>query len=131
MAHARIASIGRKADAAGVERRPLRDVDLSLLTDEREQDLLRALAVFPDVVHEAAEARAPQKIATWMRDLARVFHSFYHDCRVLSDDAELTQARLWLTEACRIGLANALALLGVHAPDEMARLEDNANDEAR
>jgi arginyl-tRNA synthetase len=132
MAHARIASIARKAAAAGVERRPLGDVDLSLLGDEREQDLLRALAVFPDAVHEAAEARAPQKIATWMRDFARVFHSFYHDCRVLSEDAELTQARLWLTEACRIGLANALALLGVHAPDEMARLdEDDANDETQ
>jgi arginyl-tRNA synthetase len=87
--------------------------------------------VFPDVVHEAAEARAPQKIATWMRDFARVFHSFYHDCRVLSDDAGLTQARLWLTEACRIGLANALALLGVHAPDEMARLDDNEGDEGQ
>jgi arginyl-tRNA synthetase len=128
MAHARIASIARRADAAGVARRPLGDIDLSLLDDEREQELLRALAVFPDAVHEAAEARAPQKIATWMRDFARVFHSFYHDCRVLSDDAELTQARLWLTEACRIGLANALALLGVHAPDEMARLDDDGPD---
>ncbi|HYL52402.1 MAG TPA: arginine--tRNA ligase, partial [Acidimicrobiia bacterium] len=131
MAHARIASIARKAAAAGVERRSLRDVDLSLLADEREHELLRALAVFPDVVHEAAEARAPQKIATWMRDFARVFHSFYHDCRVLSEDADLTQARLWLTEACRIGLANALALLGVHAPDEMARLDDTDGDGAQ
>lgn len=131
MAHARIASIARKAAAAGVERRPLRDVDLSLLADEREHELLRALAVFLDVVHEAAEARAPQKIATWMRDFARVFHSFYHDCRVLSEDADLTQARLWLTEACRIGLANALALLGVHAPDEMARLDDTDGDGAQ
>jgi arginyl-tRNA synthetase len=133
MAHARIVSIARKAAAAGVARRPLGDVDLSLLDDEREQELLRALAVFPDVVHEAAEARAPQKIATWMRDFARVFHGFYHDCRVLSDDGELTQARLWLTEACRIGLANALSLLGVHAPDVMARLddEDDENDEGQ
>ncbi len=129
MAHARIASIARKAAAAGVERRSLADVDLSLLGDDREQELLRALAVFPDVVHEAAEARAPQKVATWMRDFARVFHGFYHDCRVLSEDADLTQARLWLTEACRIGLANALALLGVHAPDEMARLVDDESPE--
>jgi arginyl-tRNA synthetase len=128
MAHARIASIGRKADEQGVQRRPLADVDLSLLTHEREDELLRALALYPDAVHEAAEARAPQKITTWMRDFARVFHGFYHDCRVLTDDAELTQARLWLTEACRIGLANALGILGVNAPDEMARL-DEAEDE--
>jgi arginyl-tRNA synthetase len=124
-AHARIASIGRKAEAEGVSRRPLEEVDLSLLTHEREQELLRALAMYPDVVHEAAEVRAPQKVSTWVRDFARTFQGFYHDCRVLSPDAELTQARLWLTEACRIGLANALAILGVHAPDEMARLDDD------
>jgi arginyl-tRNA synthetase len=124
-AHARIASIGRKAAAEGVTRGPLADVDLSVLTHEREQELLRALAIYPDVVHEAAEMRAPQKVSTWVRDFARTFQGFYHDCRVLSPDAELTQARLWLTEACRIGLANALAILGVHAPDEMARLDDS------
>jgi arginyl-tRNA synthetase len=124
-AHARIQSIGRKAAAAGVMRRRLADVDLSVLTHEREQDLLRALAKYPDVVEEAAEQRAPQKVSTWVRDFARTFHGFYRDCRVLSDDDTLTQARLWLTEACRIGLANALGILGVHAPDEMARLDDD------
>jgi arginyl-tRNA synthetase len=124
-AHARIASIGRRADAAGIARRPLTDVDLRLLAHEREEELLRALAFYPDAVHEAAEARGPQKVTTWVRDFARAFQGFYHDCRVLSDDPELTQARLWLTEVARIGLANALALLGVHAPDEMARLDEN------
>ncbi|HVJ99184.1 MAG TPA: DALR anticodon-binding domain-containing protein, partial [Acidimicrobiia bacterium] len=115
-AHARIASIGRKADAAGVQRVPLADVDLSLLTHEREEALLRSLALYPDAIHEAAEQRAPQKVTTWVRDFAAEFHGFYRDCKVLSDDAALTQARLWLTEACRLGLANALALLGVNAP---------------
>jgi arginyl-tRNA synthetase len=123
-AHARIASIGRKADAAGVTRRPLADVDLSLLRHEREEALLRALANYPDAIAEAAEVRAPQKVSTWVRELAAEFHGFYRDCRVLSDDAELTQARLWLTEACRVGLANALAVLGVNAPDEMSRLDE-------
>ena len=46
----------------------------------------------------------------------RAFHGFYRDCRVITDDAALTQARLWLAEACRIGLANALAILGVARP---------------
>ena len=123
-AHARIASIGRKAASAGVQRRALDTVDLSLLTHQREEELLRALAVYPDAVHEAADARAPQKLSTWVRDFAREFQGFYHDCRVLSEDAEVTQARLWLTEAAQVGLANALALLGVHAPDEMARLDE-------
>jgi arginyl-tRNA synthetase len=123
-AHARIASIGRKADAAGVVRRPLADVDLSLLHHEREETLLRALANYPDALAEAAAVRAPQKVSTWVRELAGEFHGFYRDCKVLSDDPELTQARLWLTEACRVGLANALAVLGVNAPDEMSRLDD-------
>jgi arginyl-tRNA synthetase len=126
-AHARIASIGRKATAAGIARVSLPDVDLSLLVHEREDALLRALANYPDALHEAAETRAPQKVSTWVREFASEFHGFYRDCKVLSDDAALTQARLWLTEACRIGLANALGVLGVNAPDEMTRLE--ADDE--
>jgi arginyl-tRNA synthetase len=130
-AHARIASIGRRAERAGVVRKPLAEVDLSRLVHEREAELLRALANYPDAIHEAAEVRAPQKISTWARDFAGVFHGFYRDCKVLSDDAELTQARLWLNETCRIGLANALSTLGVHAPDEMSRLDrdDDADDE--
>ena len=52
------------------------------------------------------------------------FHGFYRDCRVITDDAALTQARLWLTEACRIGLADALGILGVSAPEVMERLDD-------
>jgi arginyl-tRNA synthetase len=129
-AHARIASIGRKAQERGVTRRPLENVDLSVLVHEREADLLRSLALYPDAVREAAELRAPHRVTTWVRDFAKHFHGFYRDCRVISDDDTLTQARLWLSEACRIGLADALGLLGVSAPDEMARLDDDDDDEA-
>jgi arginyl-tRNA synthetase len=131
-AHARVMSIARRAAEAGVARRPLDDVDLAVLRDEHEEALLRALSLYPEMVAEAAAQRAPQKVSTWVRDFAREFHGFYRDCRVLSDDDALTQARLWLTEACRVGLANALSLLGVHAPDEMARLDedDDAADAA-
>jgi len=128
-AHARISSIGRKAAGAGVVRKPLADVDLSPLVHEREDELMRALANYPDALHEAAEVRAPQKVSTWARDFASEFHGFYRDCKVLSDDPALTQARLWLTEACRIGLANALAVLGVNAPEEMTRLDRDDEDE--
>ena len=123
-AHARIASIARQAAARGVARLPILDANLGVLTHERELELLRALAVFPDVVEEAAELRAPHRVATWVRDFAARFHGFYRDCRVISDDAALTQARLWLAEASRIGLANALAILGVGAPEEMSRADD-------
>jgi arginyl-tRNA synthetase len=68
-------------------------------------------------------------VSTWVRDFAREFHGFYRDCRVITEDVELTQARLWLTEAVRTGLAAALALLGVGAPEEMARLGDDEGDD--
>jgi arginyl-tRNA synthetase len=124
MAHARIASIARRATEGGVTRRPLAEVDLAPLTHERETELLRALAEYPDVVAIAARERAPHKIAHWALDFAGRFHGFYRDCRVLGSPDDVLQARLWLTEACRIGLAGALGLLGVRAPDEMARLEE-------
>ena len=63
-----------------------------------------------------------------MRDFARAFHGFYRDCRVITDDAELTQARLWLTEACRIGLANALGSARSQCPEEMSRLDADDED---
>jgi arginyl-tRNA synthetase len=124
-AHARVSSIERRAAEAGIERAPIEAVDLSLLTQEREIEVLRLLAQYPDVVADAAETRAPQKVTTWVREFARAFHGFYRDCRVISSDAGLTQARLWLSEASRIGLADALGLLGVSAPTEMARLDDD------
>ena len=119
-ANARIHSIGRRAAEAGVTRVPFGDVDRSLLAHERELDLLRKLAELPEVVALAAHDRAPHKITTWVRELADRFHGFYHDCYVIGDvPAELTQARLWLVESARIGLAIGLDLLGVSAPESM------------
>ncbi|HEX5588400.1 MAG TPA: arginine--tRNA ligase [Acidimicrobiia bacterium] len=125
-AHARIASIGRRAAEAGITRLPILDASLAPLVHEREIELLRALAQYPDAVAGAAELRAPHRVTAWVRDFAKSFHGFYYDCRVLTDDVALTQARLWLAEACRIALASALALLGVHAPDEMVRLDEDS-----
>ena len=120
-AHARIHSIGRVAAEKGIERRPVGDVDLGLLVHERELDVLRSLSELPEVVATACAERAPHKITTWVRELAGRFHGFYHDCYVISDQVspELTQARLWLVEAARIGLAIGLGLLGVGAPESM------------
>ena len=119
-ANARIHSIGRKAAEAGIQRAPIDDVDRSLLVHERELDLLRKLDELPEVLALACLDRAPHKITTWVRELADRFHGFYHDCYVIGDvPPELTQARLWLVEATRIGLAIGLDLLGVSAPEEM------------
>jgi arginyl-tRNA synthetase len=121
MAHARLASIQRVAAERGVDRLPLDAVDLNLLVHERELDVLRSLAELGDAVIDACTERAPHKVTTWVRDLAGKVHGFYHDCWVLGEDVspELTQARLWLVEAARIGLAIGLDLLGAHAPDAM------------
>jgi arginyl-tRNA synthetase len=120
-AHARIASIGRVAAERGVVRRPLDDVDLSVLRSPAELDLLRPLEDLPDTVRNASESRAPHLISVWVRDFAGRFHFFYRDCSVLGPDVspEVTQARLWLVEAARVGLAVALDLLGVSAPESM------------
>ena len=120
-AHARIASIGRVASERGVTRVGLDDANLALLVHPRELDLLRRLADLPRVVAEAATERAPYKVTSWARALAGEFHGFYHDCYVMGTDvpSELTQARLWLVEGARVGLAISLDLLGVHAPEEM------------
>ncbi len=120
-ANARIHSIAKRATEQGVARVPLDAADLSLLVHERELEVLRILEQLPDVVRLAALERAPHKVATWVRELADRFHGFYHDCYVMGEGVapELTQARLWLVESARIGLAIGLDLLGVDAPETM------------
>ncbi len=121
MAHARLRSIERRATEGGVARQPLDQVEVVLLTHERELDVLRVLSTLPDVLATACTDRAPHRIATWVRELAGAVHGFYHDCYVLGDgiSPELTQARLWLVAVAEIGLGIGLDLLGVGAPDSM------------
>jgi len=119
--HARIASILRKAAERGVALRAVEKADLSLLTHEAELDLLRAIAAVPAQIHTAADLRAPHRLTHAAQDLAAKFHRFYTECPVLSEDAELTQARLWLCTASKQVIANLLGLLGVSAPESMER----------
>jgi arginyl-tRNA synthetase len=121
--HARIASILRKAAERGVELRPVAEADLSRLEHEAELDLLRAVADMPSQVATAAEIRAPHRLTHAAQDLAARFHRFYTECPVLSDDAELTQARLWLCRGTKQTIANLLGLLGVSAPESMERAD--------
>jgi arginyl-tRNA synthetase len=120
-AHARISSIFKHAAERGVDRQPLPDTDLTLLCHPRELELLRALDLLGETVQTAALERAPHKLITWLRDTAGAFHGFYHDCYVMGEGVtpELTQARLWLTDATRVGLRVGLDLVGVSAPESM------------
>jgi arginyl-tRNA synthetase len=119
--HARIASILRRAAERGVELRPVGEVELGLLEHESELELLRAVADVPAVIARAAELRAPHRLTHAAQDLAARFHRFYTECPVLSDDPELTQARLWACVATKRVIANLLELLGVSAPESMER----------
>ncbi len=121
MASARIGGVVRKAAERDVVRVPVEEADLTRLTHQRELELIRCLEELPEVVADAAADRAPTKVTTWVRRLAGCFHGFYHDCPILAEDVDpaLTQARLWLVEASRIGLAIGLGLLGVSAPEAM------------
>ncbi len=119
--HARIASLLRKAEERGIERKPVEDADLTRLTTDPELELLRALADVPGQLADAASRRAPNRCTQIAQDLARSFHRFYTECPVLSDDDGLTQARLWLSSATKQVIADLLALLGVSAPETMER----------
>mgnify|MGYP002713371251 FL=1 len=118
--HARLCSIGRKAAELGVD---AEGADLSLLTHDREGDLIRTLGEFPAVVEEAAQLREPHRIARYAEDLAAVFHRFYDSCQVLpkagEGEAPIHGARLALAQASRVVLANALTMVGVSTPEKM------------
>jgi len=116
-AHARIASILRKATAAGLA--PTAGAD-GLLGGEPEGRLARVVARFPEVVEDAAAGQETQGITTYATELATAFHAFYRDARVVDPDApERSAKRLALVEAARVTLANALGLLGISAPESM------------
>ena len=116
-AHARIASILRKAAEAGLAVAPSVE---GLLAGAAEGLLTRVVARFPEVVEDAAAAQETQGITTYATELATAFHAFYRDARVVdTDQPERSSKRLALVDATRISLANALALLGISAPEAM------------
>ncbi|WP_160034327.1 arginine--tRNA ligase [Paenibacillus sp. An7] len=118
-AHARVCSVYRQAEEQGITVYPVRDVDLSKLTSEHEYNLLRKLGEFPEEIATAAKGHAPHRIVRYVYELASMFHSYYKAERVITDDAEQTQARLALLGAVRIVINNALKLVGVSAPEKM------------
>ena len=116
-AHARIASIVRKASEAGLV--PAGDV-AGWLGDPPEAALARAVARYPEVIEDAVAGEETHGITAYATELATIFHAFYRDARVVDPEAaERSSARLALAVAARITLANALGLLGISAPEAM------------
>jgi arginyl-tRNA synthetase len=118
-AHARICSILRYAAEGGADLSDPAPEEVRLLQTEPEMDLLRKLAELEEVVEFCAVRRAPHRLTGYAEDLAALFHAFYRDCRVVTDDESLTRARLFTVRAVRQVLEIALGLLGVAAPEKM------------
>ncbi|MEN2767252.1 arginine--tRNA ligase [Ornithinibacillus xuwenensis] len=117
-AHARICTMLKQAESKGIDIK--QTFDSSLLTAEKEVDLLKKMGEFPQVIADAAEKHAPHKITQYVFDLASLLHSFYNAEKVLDmENLDLTNARIALMKAVRITLANGLALMGVNAPEKM------------
>jgi len=116
-AHARISSIFRQADEAGIA---VRDgAELELLTDETEIALIKKIAAYPEEIARAAAEFAPQRIARYSHELAGAFHSFYNKCRIVGQEPSLASARLALVLAAGRVIRHSLGVLGVSAPEKM------------
>jgi len=125
-AHARISSILRQAKEQGVEVPESGEIApqdmeklLSELISEAEIELIKKLADFPEVIKVAATTLSPYRITNYTMELAAAFHSFYNACRVLTEDPNLTKARLMLVKAVQQVLRNAFNILGISAPERM------------
>jgi arginyl-tRNA synthetase len=117
-AHARISSILRQGEEQGFTLD--QNADYSLITTEKEIDVLKKLGEFPQAVGEAAQKRMPHRITNYIFELASAFHSFYNADKVLdAENQERTKARLALIKAVQITLKNSLALIGVSAPEKL------------
>ncbi|HHQ1471321.1 TPA: arginine--tRNA ligase [Bacillus anthracis] len=117
-AHARVCSILRQGEELGLATGG--DVNYKLVTSEKEVELLKKLGEFPAVVADAAQKRLPHRITNYAFELAATLHSFYNAEKVLNqDNLELSKARYELMKAVRTTLQNALAIVGVSAPEKM------------
>jgi len=125
-AHARICSVLEQYAAQGGDVTALADADLARLEAPSETALLRKLAEYGPMLAGAAATLAPHEVAFYLRELAATFHSYYGAERFLVDDGELARARIALLAATRQIIRNALAVLGVSAPERMKRETDTA-----
>jgi arginyl-tRNA synthetase len=118
-AHARICSLFRQASENGVEIPDGSVAAIERLDSAEEQEIIKSLACFADIVEEAAVEREPHKLVFYLIDLAGSFHRFYNRHRVIGDDVELNRARLYLARSTQRVIQHGLSLVGVAAPESM------------
>ena len=115
-AHARICAV---LNQANIKPEDLQNFDEALLTSTHEHQLIKRLSEFPEIISLSASESSPHYIATFLKDLAADFHSYYNANKFLSDDKALQNARLALIDATKIVIKNGLQLLGISAPEKM------------
>lgn len=118
-AHARICSIIKKAADEGIGVTTLSEEALNRLNSSEERDLISHLASLTDEIIGAAKSYDPARITHYVIELATLFHKFYNAHRVVSDDKELTEARLFLCTAVKNTIKNILVMLKVDVPESM------------
>ena len=117
-AYARICNIIKNGEFIG-KVSDYSQYDASLLTHPSEIKLLKQLEQFPVIIENTLESLEPQSVASFLHDTANRFHKFYANCRVLTDDSQLSQSRLALVQGTRVVIKNGLDLLGISAPERM------------
>lgn len=115
-AHARICAV---LNQANIKPEDLQNFDEALLTSTHEHQLIKRLSEFPEIISLSASETSPHYIATFLKDLAADFHSYYNANKFLSDNKALQNARLALIGATKIVIKNGLQLLGISAPEKM------------
>lgn len=118
-AHARVCSINRNAQDVGLTVPTAQTVNASALTLTDELALTKMLSRYPEVVAGAALQYEPHRVTFYLQELAAKFHSYYNQHRVIIDDKSTSEARLYLVNAVKIVIQNALRVLGVSAPEKM------------
>jgi arginyl-tRNA synthetase len=118
-AHARICSIMRQLEEAGIVVMPAAEAKLNTMTEASELELIKKLGEYPEMLAGAAKERAVHRVAHYVHDLAGLFHSFYNQCRILGVDSDLQQARIALVKTVGHVIRHALGILGVSAPERM------------
>jgi arginyl-tRNA synthetase len=118
-AYARINSIFMHAREKAAQTGNFSDADLGVLIVPDELRMIKKLLAYPMVFEGAVHAHEPHRITFYLQELAGMFHPYYNKCKVVTDDAALTSARLALCEAVRIVLQDGLELLGITAPEKM------------
>ena len=116
-ANARICNIIKHGDSMGILKNS--ECNPSLLNHPSEIALLKQLEKFPEIIYNAHLSLEPHNIANFLHEIANRFHKYYADCRIISEDEELTNARLTLSTATKTVIGNGLKLLGITAPEKM------------